>query len=67
MRITKLQKEALLEKQKVRIKVEITVDERELAGLGYQGFDLLPDHAIPNMLMSVAKHYEKSLKKKGQK
>lgn len=60
MKISKLQKEALLDKKEVRLTVEITIDTTDI---DYQGFDLFPDELIPDVLVAVGRKYSNKIKK----
>ena len=62
MKITKLEKQSRYNPDEVRVVVEITVSKTELEMLDYQGFDLFPDHLIPELLIIVGKKYKDKVK-----
>lgn len=61
MRISKLEKEVLFEKGEVRLSVEILVSRGELTSLKYDGFDMLPDEAIPDILLAISRRYARRI------
>lgn len=58
MKITKLEKQSSYNPDEVKVTVEITVFKSELAMPEYHGFDLFPDHLIPELLITVGKKYK---------
>jgi hypothetical protein len=55
MEITKMTKEANLINNEVKLTVEITLSIEDLVEYDYEGFDALPDEAIPDIIVAAAK------------
>ena len=63
MKITKLEKTANINDCKCKINVEITLDGEDFTAFDYQGFDMIPDKTIPDILVAVGRMYSNRIKK----
>jgi len=63
MRITRLEKNAMLNSNTVRLSLDIQLTSAELEMIDYGGFDLFPDELIADLLVAVGKKYQGKIKK----
>lgn len=62
MKITRLEKEARYNTHSVKISLDIEIGREELENIEYEGFDLLPDHLIADVLIAIGRKYSKAIK-----
>lgn len=63
MKLTRLEKTALLTDNTVTLSLDIKLSQEELDKIDYRGFDLFPDYLIADMLVAVGKKYKDKIKK----
>lgn len=63
MKITRLEKTALLGNKTVTISLDIELTQSELDQVDYRGFDLFPDYLIADLLVAVGRKYKGKIKK----
>ena len=57
MELSKLEKEVNHLTKKCKITLEIVLDPTDFADYDYQGFDMIDDNIIPDLLYAVSKRY----------
>lgn len=62
MKISKLQKEVIVEKNKCRITVEIEIDPADFETYDYDGWDKIKDEDIPDILVALGRMYARRIK-----
>lgn len=62
MEITKLEKVAKLEQNKVVISLDIELDALDFEQFDYQGLDLIDDAMIPDILLAISRMYKNKIK-----
>lgn len=62
MEITKLEKCANYNCDKLTITVEITIPSADLIDFDYTGLDMLPDESIPDLLVALGRMYKGKIK-----
>ncbi len=62
MDISKMEKEVNFNTNEVKITVVIKVDHSDMQHFDYEGFDMLPDEAIPDLLIAAAKIHKNKMR-----
>lgn len=63
MDLISLTKEVKLEQRKVILEFTIELDVNDFAMYDYQGFDLIDDEMIPDILLAISRRYKNKIKK----